>query len=83
MTFKHLTFTGVGVATMLLVHAGCAKVALEGGDKPIHIVHDVNIRVDKSLEDFFAYQKNAPTTTPSDVTATQPVARQSAQRETQ
>jgi hypothetical protein len=76
MKLKHLTLTGAGIVTMLLLPVGCAKVALEGGDKPIHIVHDVNIRVDKSLEDFFAYQKNAPTTTPADVTATQPVARQ-------
>ena len=73
---KHLTLAGAGIATMLLLPIGCAKVSLEGGDKPIHIVHDVNIRVDKSLNDFFAYQKNAPTTTPTDVTATQPVARQ-------
>ena len=30
--------------------------------KPIHIVHDINIRVDKQLDEFFAYQEQAATT---------------------
>ena len=50
---------------LLLVMAGCANVAVEGGDKPIHIVADVNvnIRVAHELDDFFAFQ-DKPTTAP-------------------
>jgi len=34
--------------------------------KPIHIVHDINIRVDRQLDDFFAFQeKMAGSTQPS------------------
>jgi hypothetical protein len=53
----------------------CARVSLEGGDKPIHIVHDVNIRIDQQLEQFFAFQHEtqpASTTAPAPA-ATQPV----------
>lgn len=35
----------------------CARVAVEGGDKPIHIVMDINIRVDRELEQFFAFEQ--------------------------
>jgi len=45
---------------------GCAKVAVEGGDKPIHIVLDINIRVDQQLDRFFAFEEQiAPTTAPA------------------
>ena len=37
----------------------CARVTLEGGDKPIHIVHDINIRVDRQLDEFFAFEQTA------------------------
>jgi len=48
---------------------GCAHVKVDPIEvKTIHIVHDVNISVDKQLEDFFAFQeqqaaRNATTTT--------------------
>ena len=29
--------------------------------KPIHIVHDINIRVDRQLDEFFAFQDQATT----------------------
>ena len=29
--------------------------------KPIHIVHDINIRVDRQLDEFFAFQEQAAT----------------------
>ena len=29
--------------------------------KPIHIVHDINIRVDRQLDEFFAFQESAAT----------------------
>jgi hypothetical protein len=38
--------------------------------KPIHIVHDINIRVDKQLDEFFAFQEQgAATTQPATNTA--------------
>jgi hypothetical protein len=40
---------------------GCAKVAVEGGDKPIHIVMDINIKIDRDLDSFFAYETGATT----------------------
>ena len=33
--------------------------------KPIHIVHDINIRVDKQLDEFFAFQEQGGTTQPA------------------
>lgn len=52
--------------------SGCARVAIEGGDKPIHIVMDVNVRVAHELDDFFAFEdKNpAPATNPAPAAAT-------------
>jgi hypothetical protein len=41
----------------LLTGVGCARVALEGGEKPIHIVMDVNVKVDRELNEFFAFEK--------------------------
>lgn len=59
---------------------GCARVAIEGGDKPIHIVMDVNVRVAHELDDFFAFEdKNpAPATKPAPSAAI--VAKQTAQQ---
>ena len=54
---------------VLVLLPSCARVSLEGGDKPIHIVHDINIRVDRELEQFFAFQQQQQHTP-----ATQPVA---------
>jgi hypothetical protein len=31
--------------------------------KPIHIIHDINIRVDKQLDEFFAFQEQGAATT--------------------
>jgi hypothetical protein len=41
--------------------------------KPIHIVHDINIRVDRQLDEFFAFQEQA-TTQPATNATTQTVA---------
>ena len=40
--------------------------------KPIHIVHDINIRVDRQLDEFFAFQESAtqPATTTNATTQT-------------
>jgi len=47
----------------LAIAAGCARVAVEGGDKPIHIVMDVNIKIDQKLDQFFAFEDSAPPST--------------------
>ena len=44
---------------------GCARVALEGGDKPIHIVMDINVKVDRELDQFFDFQKKFDATAPT------------------
>jgi hypothetical protein len=41
--------------------------------KPIHIVHDINIRVDRQLDEFFAFQEQAATQ-PTTSATTQTVA---------
>jgi len=56
--------------------AGCAHLKVDPIEvKTIHIVHDVNISVDKQLEDFFAFQEQqaatrAATTTTAPTTQT-------------
>ena len=57
----------VAVAALILVvgPVACTRVTVDPIEvKPIHIVHDINIRVDRQLDDFFAYQDQA-TTQPS------------------
>ena len=44
---------------------GCARLAVEGGDKPIHIVMDINIKIDQKLDQFFAFEEQAPTAAPA------------------
>ncbi len=41
---------------------GCARVQVDPIEvKTIHIVHDINIKVDRELDDFFAFQERAAT----------------------
>jgi len=64
---------------------GCARVAVEGGDKPIHIVLDINIRVDQALDRFFAFEEQiAPKSTePANAPAsTQPATGRSDENQT-
>jgi hypothetical protein len=54
--------------------AGCAHLAVEGGDKPIKVDMTVTFKVDQELEQFYAFQHRYdatgnPTTNPA---ATQP-----------
>ena len=42
------------VAPALL--AGCAHLAVEGGDKPIKVDMTVTFKVDEQLEQFYAFQ---------------------------
>ena len=46
--------------TLCAAAGGCARLAVEGGDKPIHIVMDVNIKIDQKLDQFFAYEDRTP-----------------------
>ena len=39
---------------------GCTRVTVDPIEvKPIHIVHDINLRVDRQLDEFFAFQEQA------------------------
>lgn len=62
---------------VLLLLPSCAHLKVDPIEvKPIHIVHDINIRVDRQLDDFFAFQeKMAASTQPA---ATQPATPQTA-----
>jgi hypothetical protein len=51
---------------------GCAKLSVEGGDKPIHIVMDINIKIDQKLDQFFAFEEQAPPPTPASVPTSVP-----------
>ena len=67
------------VAALLILAAGCAQLSVQGGEKPIHMIVDVNIKVDKELDQFFAFenQMKASTTQPATTqgtTTTAPVA---------
>jgi hypothetical protein len=53
-------------ALTLLVLPSCARVKVDPIEvKPIHIVHDINIRVDRQLDEFFAFQEKAASTQPT------------------
>jgi hypothetical protein len=77
-TSKVLTTTLAAVASATLLSAGCARVKVDPIEvKTIHIVHDVNIRVDKQLDEFFAFQEQPATTQPATMAAaTQPLTTQ-------
>ena len=77
MMIKTLFRTAV-LATVL--RPGCARVAIEGGDKPIHIVMDVNVRVAHELDDFFAFEDKNPTLATKPAPAAATVAKQTAQQ---
>jgi hypothetical protein len=53
------------VAALLL--AGCANVTVGGGEEPIHIVMDINLKIDRDLDQFFAYEQSTtqPATRPT------------------
>ena len=64
-----LTSLAAGVAI-----SGCARVKVDPIQvQTIHIVHDVNIRVEKQLDDYFAQldQQQAAATRPASAPATQ------------
>ena len=65
----------IAAAVLIVNAAGCSpRVRVDPIEvKPIHIVHDINIRVDRQLDEFFAYQEQA-TTQPATNATTQTVA---------
>lgn len=59
------------VLAAIAAAGGCMKMQIEGGDKPIHIVMDVNLRVSKELDNFFAFEdekRPASSSKPASVT---------------
>ena len=58
-----------------LVLASCTKFEVAHRvEGPIHMVVDVNLRVDRQLDDFFEFEEDLPTTRPT-IAATQPATR--------
>jgi hypothetical protein len=66
---KHSTTTLLTSAVLLLLTSSCARVTVDPIEvKPIHITMDITLRVDRSLDDFFAGVENqapAATTQPT------------------
>jgi hypothetical protein len=59
------------------ISASCARVDTKSEVdvrpievKPIHITIDVNVRIDRQLDEFFAFQDETPATTRTTTTAT-------------
>lgn len=58
MTTPSITIAAAATAVVGLLPLGCARVSVDPIEvKTIHVVHDVNIRVDRQLDDFFAFQE--------------------------
>ena len=71
--------TLAAAAILSVVAAGCTPtVKVKHEVEPIHVTADINIRVDRQLEDFFAYQdqqhnaSTQPATAPTASTAAAP-----------
>ena len=60
----------------LLYAGGCTpRVRVDPIEvKPIHIVHDINIRLDRQLDEFFAFQEQATTQPTTNAATTQTAA---------
>ena len=70
---RAVLFAMAAIAVVLLVAAGgCTpRVRVDPIEvKPIHIVHDINIRVDRQLDEFFAFQEQGAATQPATTHAT-------------
>jgi hypothetical protein len=61
----------VTLTSALAALTSCARVKVDPIEvKTIHIVHDVNIRVDKQLDEFFAFQEQGGATQPTTMAST-------------
>lgn len=57
--FTNTMIRATAAAGLLVVLPSCARVAVEPIEvKPIHITMDVNIRVQKQLDQFFAFEQD-------------------------
>jgi len=69
---KALAKVVVPASLALLFLPSCARVKVDPIEvKPIHIVHDINIRVDRQLDEFFAFQEKMAATSQPTAGATQ------------
>jgi len=48
---KHTTV--IIISAMSLIFSGCVSVKTEHKIEPIHITMDINVKVDRALDDFF------------------------------
>lgn len=69
--------TAAPASLALVLLPSCARVQVDHKVEPIHIVHDINIRVDRQLEDFFAFQDKM-----GGAASTQPATAQTARTDT-
>ena len=77
MNFTRRAVPVVAVIALILIigPVACTRVTVDPIEvKPIHIVHDINIRVDRQLDEFFAFQEQGAATQPATKPATQTVA---------
>jgi hypothetical protein len=75
ITKWHSIYTAAAALAVPIVLIGCTpKVAIEGGDKPIKIDMTVTLKVDRELDEFFAFERKyeQPTTQPATLPATVP-----------
>lgn len=72
---------GAGVTAATAALPGCVKFQVDPVEvKPIHIVMDVNIRIDRRLDEFFDFEKELSPPQPS---ATRPATAAALQPEQQ
>ena len=56
----------------LALAGGCARVAIEGGEKPIKVDVTVTHKVDRELDEFFAFEKKYQPGSTTQPASTQP-----------
>ncbi len=67
---KHRWIVAVTGIVGVVVGIGCARIEVAPIEvKPIHITMDINLKIDRSLDDFFSYQ-NKPAGQPAVVVPT-------------
>ena len=70
----HIYLSAAALSVPLLILGCTPKVAIEGGDKPIKIDMTVTLKVDRELDEYFAFERKyeQPTTVPTTVPTTIP-----------
>ena len=62
---------GLGLAGLTCLLSSCATVEVKPIKvEPIHVVVDVNVRVERQLDQFFAFEDQSPGTQPSTIPTT-------------